>query len=301
MGELWIFEQWSFRWLASIADYFGVGFSAIVNVVAVVPLTEFNQPIPSPSGGGGIGIGRGAAILPDIPTRVMLKGKAYPDSQLTVLKDGQKLLTAQSDSQANFEITISSLVSGVYTFGVWGEDKQKRRSLTFSFTTNVPYGITTAISGIILPPTIDLSKNSLQRGEVLNLLGYSAPQSEVAVHINSPIEIIKKTQAAVDGTWFYNFNTNVLSDGLHSAKVKSTVADGSDSIFSQSMSFSVGQAELPACLNKADINKDKRVNLIDLSILLYNWGLPKNTAADLNCDNRINLKDFSILLYWWTG
>jgi len=40
---------------------------------------------------------------------------------------------------------------------------------------------------------------------------------------------------------------------------------------------------------------------VDFSILLYNWGIPKNPTADLNGDGRVNLTDFSIMLYYWTG
>ncbi len=52
---------------------------------------------------------------------------------------------------------------------------------------------------------------------------------------------------------------------------------------------------------KADLNCDGRVNLTDLSILLYNWGNVKNNPrADINKDSKVNLVDFSILLYEWT-
>jgi hypothetical protein len=49
----------------------------------------------------------------------------------------------------------------------------------------------------------------------------------------------------------------------------------------------------------ADLNRDGKVDITDLSILLYNWGKPKNALADLNHDARVNITDFSILLYYW--
>lgn len=57
------------------------------------------------------------------------------------------------------------------------------------------------------------------------------------------------------------------------------------------------------CPNRriGDLNCDSRVDLVDFSILLYNWGVPKNPIADLNNDGQVDLVDFSILLYWWTG
>ncbi len=50
----------------------------------------------------------------------------------------------------------------------------------------------------------------------------------------------------------------------------------------------------------ADINCDGRVDLVDFSILMFNWGTPKNPAADLNQDGSVDLVDFSIMMYWWT-
>ena len=55
------------------------------------------------------------------------------------------------------------------------------------------------------------------------------------------------------------------------------------------------------CARGADINGDRRVNLIDFSILLFNWNNLINQKADLNCDGRVDLADFSILLYYWQG
>ena len=50
----------------------------------------------------------------------------------------------------------------------------------------------------------------------------------------------------------------------------------------------------------ADINEDGRVDLIDVSILLSNWGTPKNQRADLNGDGRVDIKELSILLSKWS-
>lgn len=52
----------------------------------------------------------------------------------------------------------------------------------------------------------------------------------------------------------------------------------------------------------ADFNYDGRVDLKDLSILLYYWDQPIAIIQpyDLNDDNVIDLKDISILFYYWT-
>ena len=51
---------------------------------------------------------------------------------------------------------------------------------------------------------------------------------------------------------------------------------------------------------KGDLNKDGKVNIFDLSILLSNWG--KNVSAyELGGDTTINIFDLSVMLSNWTG
>ena len=65
--------------------------------------------------------------------------------------------------------------------------------------------------------------------------------------------------------------------------------------------FAVMGASLRPVPEVGDLNNDSRVDLVDFSILLFNWGVPKDSIADLNKDGKVDLVDFSILLYWWTG
>ena len=59
-------------------------------------------------------------------------------------------------------------------------------------------------------------------------------------------------------------------------------------------------AEKKKIINAADFNGDGRVDLSDLSILLYyeNFG-SYNRLYDLNGDGRIDITDVSIMLYYW--
>ena len=60
---------------------------------------------------------------------------------------------------------------------------------------------------------------------------------------------------------------------------------------------------LPPVLAKVDFNQDRRVDIVDLSILLFYWD--KSGAViepfDFNADGRVDLVDVSILMYYWTG
>jgi len=239
------------------------------------------------------------ALLPAVPTKVILEGWAYPQSKITALKDGQIVKIVYANSRAEFRVEISDLTPGIYTFSLWAEDKDGRRSITYSLTFYVRAETTTTISGIFLPPTIDLSKTALLRGEILDIFGQTVPNSEVEIRIYSPgEEIIEKTAANEMGVWLLSFNTQPLEEGSHLAKSRSQISEDTISGFGYALSFMIGKP--PIFIPDGDLNNDDKVNLIDFSILIYWWGRP-NVIADQNQDGIVNLPDFSILLYYWTG
>lgn len=66
----------------------------------------------------------------------------------------------------------------------------------------------------------------------------------------------------------------------------------------------LGTKEHPAQCSDipADLNCDERVNLTDLSILLYYWEQRvTHNRADINKDGIVNLIDLSVMYYWWTN
>jgi hypothetical protein len=254
----------------------------------------FNTSACTSGGGGGGGGGGGAPS----ETKVIIKGKAYPKAYVTLLSDGKVESTEKADSSANFKIEVSDISPGVWTFSLWAEDKEGRRSITFSFTTSVVKDMTTTVSGIFLPPTIELSKVNLKKGEFLDIFGQTAPLSEVSIHIESE-EIIKTTEADTSGDWLQQLATNVLSDGMHTTRAQAS-SGGLDSSFSKVLTFYIGEGLPGVTCPNADLNGDGRVNLIDFSVLLYWWGL-SNSCADQNQNGKVDLPDFSIMMYYWTG
>jgi hypothetical protein len=232
---------------------------------------------------------------------------------VTILKDGQVAVVTKADNLANFKGEITNITAGVWTFSLWAEDNKNRRSPTFSFTLNIPAGAITTISNIFLPPTIDLTTEQVKQGENIGILGQSAPNSEITIYVHSSAEpIIKKIKTDLVGAYFYNLDTTPLEIGEHSTKSKATNEMGLVTDFSKTLTFRVLK-ELPPELppvskcQKANLNCDfdkkekDRINFVDVSILLYNWGKPKNPKADLNGDGKVNYTDLSILLYYWTG
>ena len=96
----------------------------------------------------------------------------------------------------------------------------------------------------------------------------------------------------------------MLEMGEHFTKSK-TALNGEISSFGRAVSFAVGtetvEKEADEC-EKADLSCDKRVNLVDFSIMAYWYNRPSPPKnIDLNNDNKIDLVDFSIMAYYWTG
>ncbi len=244
---------------------------------------------------------RGGGFTPI--TRVILQGKAYPHASISALKDGNIVATARADSSAAFKIDIRYLTGGTYTFGLWAEDEAGRKSITFSLTVTVTSRMTTVIGDILIPPTIELQKTQVEKGETLWIAGQTFPQSEINIYIKSLVSeeaIIKKTKADEMGNWIYSFDTSLLEEDAYLIKANALSPEGFVSSFSHALEFIIGGAIVSEFCPRADFNKDGKINLVDFSILLYWWG-KYDACVDQNLDKAVDLIDFSILMYWWTG
>lgn len=252
------------------------------------------EPSVTPPGGGG---GGGITPLPG-PAKVTFEGKAYPGAFVTLLKNEKIAGTAIAESSGDFRIVLTGVTSGTWTFGVFAEDAEKRKSVTMSFTTNILGGMDTTISNIFISPTIALSGSAYKKGETLKAEGYSYPEGELNIVISSPEIFVEKAEVGSNGKWNYAFDTKVLEIGNHSAKALARTSGGLQSPYSEVMTFKV----MDACQG-ADLSFDGKVNLVDFSILLYFWNNsnPSNICADISSDRNVNLTDFSIMMYWWNG
>jgi len=234
---------------------------------------------------------------PHLSVKVIFQGKAYPNAFLTLLKNGKVTATFFAEESGLFERDLDGLSEGTYTFGIWAEDTEGRKSVTSSFTIELLGGTLTTISGIFIPPTIEINPYQLERGQILNIFGQAFPESEINIFI-SPKEIVKKTKTSLKGKWLYNLDTKDLEKGDYEVRAKAFHGEGKQSQFSQTLSFSV----VLRCWG-ADLNFDEKVNVVDFSILLYFWeqANPRNQCADINSDGIVDIFDFSLMAYQWTG
>ncbi len=260
-----------------------------------------NNITPPPSGGGG---GGGGSI--SIPTSVNFSGMAYPNSKVTILKDGQIAITTVADPNARFSVSINNLATDTYNFSVYGEDVNGVKSLSFSFPVYVTAGTTVNIAGIFLSPTINVDKSQVKKGDNLMVYGQTIPNADLGVIFHSDQEILKNTKTDATGLYKYNMDTTPLEYGNHD--VKSKIAKDEVIAISREVPFIVGlvsrmQDNSNSCGTlRGDLNCDNKVNLIDFSIMAY-WYKKLNppNKVDLSGDGRVTLVDFSIMAFNWTG
>lgn len=255
------------------------------------------------SGGGGGGAGSFSSYTPPPLTQVIIAGKAYPQANVHILKDGADIGIVLADAKADFYFSTTNVSPGTATFGFWAQDSSGLKSAALNTTLSVISGAVTTISGAFLPPTIDSDKRKVSRGGTITFFGQSPPQVTVVTHINSDEEFLQNATSDENGGWKASINTNQLADeDFHTAKSLFETKIGENTVqsaFSQSITFYVGKKAIGTKFI-ADLNGDGRVNLVDFSMLLFYWGT-SGPIGDLNGDHKVDLTDFSILLFNWTG
>lgn len=268
-------------------------------------------PVAPPAGGGGGGGGGGGSTTGTTgDAGVFFSGRAYPLSKVSILKDGQLVLTTIAGPDSNFSATLRDLAQGDYTFSVYGTDNENRRSSPFTFQIFITSGITTNIGGIFIAPTIAVDKKEVKQGDNIVIFGQSSPSSNIVTSVNSPQEFFVNSSSDANGVYLANFDTSVLEMGGHSTKSKA-LKEGEISSYSGTVAFTVGTKNVfvDAATNsdKCDLNEDGRCNLIDFSVAAF-W-YKKTLSAEfsvreakhLNGDGKVDLIDFSIMAFYWTG
>jgi len=249
----------------------------------------------SASGGGGGGGGSGS---------VTFSGKAYPNSQVFLLKDSQIAQTTLADQDANFTVD-TRVAPGDYIFSLYAKDYTGKSSRLISFYVKNVLGKDTAINNILIPPTISKDKREVKKGDTINIFGQSLGNAIIKINIETPTGSFSVNANSDNlGKYSYVLDTDLLALGEYRAE--SQVSFGGVTAISAFVKFTVGNENIleadTVCPQIADFNNDCAVNLIDFSILIYWFDKPNVPAElDLSPDGRADLVDFSIMAYYWTG
>ena len=266
------------------------------------------QLIPAGSGGGGGGGGGGSGTSGGSQTelgetQINIAGRAYPNTTINLVLDTENIGTVQTNNSGEFEF-LTGASPGTATLGVWAEDNQGTRSVTFNTTFDVTQAAITNVNNVLLPPTLRLSSQEVDPGDEVVASGQAVPNATIEVHAE-PAGYVTEATSGSNGNWETTLDTTEISIGEHTIRARSVSGTGSlttDSAFSRSVQLFVGVDGQPT--SNSDLNRDGRVDLIDFSILIFWWGTDggdSDPPADINQDGTVGLADFSILLFNWTG
>ncbi len=262
------------------------------------PTPPAPPPGPSGPGPGGGWFTKGGDVT--------LEGRTLPQGSLVILQDGKIVKEEQVSILGNFTNVFTQLERGTYTWGVYVKDPDGNRSATYNSTIYLIGGTNNIIAPIYLSPTIKAQKTTVSVGEQIVLSGYAIPVTPILAFFykqGSALtgKIITATTTALgSGSWSLKIPTQDLVKGTYEVKVQSLVTTKDQSNFSPILYIGVGENPNPDFKLRADLNKDGKVNLIDFSILLFNWKT-SDAIADINQDGTVSLIDFSIMLANWTG
>lgn len=265
-------------------------------------------PVAATAPGGGGGGGGGGS---DGDTEIVVFGKAYPNSTITILRDGRIAATTVSGSDASFRVQISGISPGNYTIGAYATDRNGIKSQLQTFPVTVDEGVTVTIGSIFIAPSITADKSHVKQGDNITFFGQATPVSTVTISVHSAQEFFQQTTTDASGIYLNSFDTSQLEIGDHDAKSKVASA-GLLSDYGKAFEFVVGNENVPInpnqkCPAKADLNSDCKVNLIDFSIAAFWYQRTLNASGitfdktKLNGDGKVNLVDFSIMAFYWTG
>lgn len=279
--------------------------SETVTVTAIViekTISPAPPPIPNPVVNNGVPL-----TLESGTDAAVFKGKAYPGSTVSILKNGLVLNELPANSDGTFEVPVHNILPGTYTFSLQAKDGSGLKSSLVTYTIAITSGILTEISGIIIPPTITTDKTEVKLGDDIKFSGKSIPNSDVSLTLFIRNGITKTVTANSSGVWSYTLATNNLDLGDYNAKARTKIGT-TFTLYSDTILFTVGTSNkmrkgtTSLARARCDLNSDGRVNLLDFSIMAF-WykrlGFP--IKVDLNSDGRINLTDLSVLAYCWTG
>lgn len=267
--------------------------SGMVSVSAIVG----NEIVTVSPGGGSI-------VLPPNKSGVGFSGYAYPRGRVVLLKNSVFIESVIADETGFFSLSTAEPYNSAHIYTLYADDINQERSLLLNYPLVLSTATFTQISNILFAPTVVTDKIESQASESVIIEGYARPQKTIIVTIkeNSLVKKIYEVITNEFGKYSFTISLNSFPDATYiiSAKYKN------DERISKLATMIVGKKTISRESDLAplvgDCTLDKKINLVDFSILAYWYGRDNPPVCiDTNKDGTVNLVDFSILAYYWTG
>ncbi len=259
----------------------------------------------SGSGGGGGNSSAAGTKLPQSGVRVV--GWGYPNGTVSIVRDGAVVREIAAGGDASFSYVSEQMDRGSYTYTVFGADPKGVKGASYTTTLWIRSDTVTTLANVLLPPTASVENRTVEPGATVSVSGYTAPRAFVSVWLRPRLaqvstgDMLATTTAAANGSWSLTMPTAGLSQGTYELVAQAKMENGIESDKSARLTVGIGvEVADTGCIAKGDLDCDGSVNLVDFSILLFNWNTT-SANADVNGDGTVSLPDFSIMLFNWTG
>lgn len=269
--------------------------------VGIIP-SEKRPPPPPPGTQSGNNSGGGNMLK---QSALIIEGKTFPSASVVILKDGKEFRTIIADQQGSFQTEVSEMDRGTYSFMITAVN-DKIRSASYNTILYVTSPTKNYIGPVYMSPYVTSKTNRIDVGGQVIISGKAVPLHEVqavVVGAKDPLQqpyVVKTVVANGSGDYVMTLDTSKLSKGTYSIKTQTIVPSQGNSQFSPEFLLGIGEKPQGDNKKRADINGDGKINIADLSIMLFSWKKSSQTA-DINMDGTVNITDFSIMLSAWTG
>lgn len=269
--------------------------------VGIVP-SEKRPPPPPPGTQSGSNRGGGNMLG---QSSLTIEGKTFPAASVVILKDGKEFRTIIADGQGRFQTDVTEMDRGTYSFLMTAMN-DKIRSASYNTTLYITGPTKNYIGPVYMSPYVTSKTNRIDVGGQVIISGKAVPLHEVqavVIGAKDPLQqpyVVKSVVANGSGDYAVTLDTSKLPKGTYSIKTQTLVPNQGNSQFSPEFLLGIGEKPQGDNKRRADLNGDGKINIADLSILLFNWKKTSQTA-DINIDGIVNITDFSIMLSAWTG
>ncbi|MEZ4210654.1 MAG: hypothetical protein R3B38_03030 [Patescibacteria group bacterium] len=249
-----------------------------------------------------------ATPTPLVDASVVFSGWAFPNAVISIQSGGNEVVNGRAGVDASFRIEWPSVNPGTYPINLVATDTDGIRSNIPNQTVAVTANTSTAISSLVFPPTMQLDSDGFTTGTSIGVKGHTIAGSSLAMEV---LDADSLRLLITDDQWRADENGNyqgILDTASWPAADKmvrvrlftilGTEVEGT----MQLVQYQGADINLPLDARKADVDDDGKVDLIDLSKMIFWYKKPSPLPQfDLNKDGVVDLIDISILIYYWTG
>ena len=176
--------------------------------------------VPSDSPAVNLIVSGSSGSIPFAGGILIFKGYAYPNALITLKRDGQIIASVFADANAFFEISLTQMNLGKSDFILGAQEVFSGNfSIFYKFNLEIERNSNMVIDGIVFPSILNISKNQFISGEKIKFFGFSIPNSEINLKINSNLTDYSILTDSL-GKWDFIYYTDLTPPGIYEVKVK---------------------------------------------------------------------------------